>query len=119
MSLVDNMAGVFNRIYPISDRFGIKTHITFTYKNRNTGLDTTVLPRPQANNPPVNKVYEFNARGVEVNSGDKYVTNISRTYSDVVEGSICSIDGKPYSILWIDREKTVTYNLLCRPERAR
>jgi hypothetical protein len=119
MSLVDNMTGVFNRIYPVSDRLGIKTHCDFTYLNRNTGLSTTVLPRPQAGDPPTNKMYEWNTKGVEVNNGDLYVTNISRSYTDLKQGTTCSINGQVCTILWIEKTKTVTYNVLCRPERSR
>lgn len=119
MSLVDRMTNVYDRIYPISDRFGVKSHVDFSYKDRLTSVTTVVNPRPRAGNVPVNKLYGFQQSGVEVNDSDLYVTGISRTFSGIVEGAICFINNKAHTILWIDRTQSVTFNLLARPERNR
>lgn len=119
MALVDRMVKLYDKVYPISDRFGVKTHCDFTFLNRTTQLFTTVLPRPRAGSPPVNKLTVWRESGVEVNQDMLYVTGISRTFTDIKKGTICTIDNKPYTIMWLDIEQTVTFNILCRPERSR
>lgn len=113
------MALVYNKVYAISDRLGVTTHIDFSFKDR-AGNVTTVIPRPKAGSPPISKMMSWEKQGnVEVNNGDKYITGISKTFDNIIEGTVCNIDGRKYTILWIDREQTVTYNLLVRPERSR
>ncbi len=119
MTLISRMTTLYNRVYPISDKLGVPTHVDFSYKDRLSGVVTSVIPRPRCGNPPTNKLYGWEQSGVEVNNGDKYVTNISRTFSGIVEGAICNIDGKAHTIMWIDRTQSVTYNILVRPERSR
>lgn len=118
MSLVSNMTSVYDRIYPISDRLGVPSHCNFTYTDRRTAVTTTVNPRPRVGSPSQTQQGWRNSV-VEVNKDDVSVTGISRTYTGLKEGSLCHINGKPYTVLWIDREQTVTYNLLARPERTR
>ena len=120
MALVDRMSRVYNRVYGISDRLGVPTHIDFTYKNRMTGVVTNIIPRPQIGNPPAYKMTQWREQGnVEVSSNDKYVTGVSRTFDGITEGAVCQVNGRDHTILWIDKEQAVTYNLLVRPERAR
>lgn len=119
MTLIENMTKVYDRVYGISDKLGVNTHVNFSYKDR-AGNVVNVTPRPRLSNPPAHKLVAWEKQGnVEVNASDKYVTGISRTYGTIIEGTICTIDGRTYSILWVDREQTVTYNLLVRPERVR
>lgn len=120
MSLVDRMTTVYDRVYGISDRFGVNMHTDFSYKNRITGVVTAILPRPRIGNPPVHKLMQWEKQGtVDVNNNDKYITGISRTFEGITEGTICTVAGKEHTILWIDREQTVTFNILVRPERSR
>lgn len=119
MSLIDRMTTVYDRVYPISDRLGVKQHVSFTYTDRMTSVVTSVTPRPRAGNPPAHKLMMWQQQNVEVNNGDLYITGVSRTYNGILQGAVCTIDGKAHTILWIDKEQSVTYSLLVRPERSR
>ena len=119
MSLVSRMNLVYNRVYGISDRLGVPTHCTFKFVSRDTAVETEVVPRPRVGSPPVNKLTAWERSGVEVNNDMVYVTGISRTYNQIRKGTFCTIDGKPYTIMWLDSEKSVTFDILCRPERSR
>lgn len=119
MALVDRMVNLYDSVYSISDKFGVKTHCDFTFLNRTTQAYTNVLPRPQVGSPPINKLTAWEKSGVEVNQDMVYVKGISRTFTGIKKGTICTIDGRPYTIMWLDVEQTVTFNVLCRPERSR
>jgi hypothetical protein len=113
------MTEVYNRTYQISDKLGVKQHVDFSYMDRLTAVVTVVVPRPRAGNPPVHRLVSWESKGVEVNASDTYVTGISRTYEGIREGATCTVNGKQHTILWIDNEQSVTYNILARPERNR
>jgi hypothetical protein len=119
MKLVAKLTQVYDKVYAISDRLGVNQHVDFSYTDRVTQLSALVLPRPLATAPPTHKLYGWQQQNVEVNSGDRYITGVSRTFSGITKGAICTVDGKPHSILWIDTDQSVTYNLLVRPERSR
>ena len=119
MTLVSKMTVVYNRVYGISDRLGVPSHSTFTYLDKLTNTNIVVLPRPRVGSPPVNKLTQWEKSGVEVNQDMVYVTGISRTYDGVKKGTFCTIDAKYYTIMWVDTTNTVTFNILCRPERNR
>ena len=119
MTLVSRMTTVYDRVYKISDRLGVPSHCDFTFVDRLDTLVKTVTPRPRVGSPPVNKLTQWEKSGVEVNNDMVYVTGISRTYSTLKKGTFCNINGKPYTIMWLDEEQSVTFNILCRPERSR
>ena len=119
MSLVQRMTKVYDRVYGISDRLGVPSHCTFSYLNRLTNLLVTVIPNPRVSSPPSNSLFKWVNSGVEVNQETVYVSGISRTFSTITEGSICYINGMPHTIMWLDSDKSVTFNLLARPERSR
>ena len=119
MSLLDNMIRVFDRTYAISDKLGVKQHVDFGYTNRLTSVYTIVLPRPKQTNPPAHKLTAWQQQNVEVNSLDMYITGVSRTFSGIMQGATCKVNGKPHTILWIDEDQSVTYSILVRPERSR
>ena len=119
MSLVSRLNGVYDRIYALSDRLGTPQHCDFSYKVRATEVWTDVAPRPKITSPPAYKVLAWHQQNVEVTLADRFVVGISRTFFDIEDAAICKIDGKLYSILWIDRDQALTYKLLVRMERAR
>jgi hypothetical protein len=119
MKLVQRLTKVYDRVYKISDNLGVPSHADFIYRNITLGVDMTVTPRPRVSSPPANSLYKWENSGVEVNQDTVYVSGISRTFDDIRTGSICYIDGKPYTIMWLDSDKSVTFNLLARPERSR
>lgn len=119
MSLIDRMTKIYDRTYTISDKFGIKQHVDFAYKDRMTSLVTNVLPRPVQTNPSPHRLMFWQQKNVEVSSLDVYIKGVSRTYSGIMQGATCTVNGKPHTILWIDEDQSVTYSILVRPERAR
>lgn len=119
MSLVDRLVKVYDRTYAISDRFGVKQHVDFSYTDRLTSVVVPVTPRPRQTNPPAHKLMMWQQQNVEVNNLDMYITGVSRTYSGIIQGATCTVNGLKHTILWIDEDQSVTYSLLVRPERAR
>lgn len=117
--LVQKLTKVYDRVYKISDKLGVPSHCTFVYHNRVTNLDINVTPRPRVSSPPTNSLFKWEQSGVEVNQDTVYVSGISRTFDDIRVGSICYIDTKPHTITWLDSDKSVTFNILARPERSR
>lgn len=119
MTLIQRMTQCYDRVYKISDRLGVAQHCDFSFKDRLSGVVTQVLPRPRQTAPPISKMYGWEQSGVEVNSSDIYITGISRTFSGIMTGAICTINGKSHTVMWIDTTQSVTYNILARPERSR
>jgi hypothetical protein len=119
MSLVSKMTGLYDRVYPISDRFGVPSHCDFRYRDRVTSIETIVLPRPRVGSPSARDLTKWLDSGIEVNRDSVIVSGISRTFGGIEEGAICFIDGRAHTILWIDREQTVTYRIVAQPERMR
>lgn len=119
MSLVSRMTTVYDRVFKISDKLGVPSHCDFSFVDRVDSLTHVVTPRPRVGSPPVNKLTAWEKSGVEVNNDMVYVTGISRTYDHIKKGTFCYINGKPFTIMWVDVEQSVTFNVLCRPERSR
>jgi hypothetical protein len=119
MKLVQKLVNVYDRVYAISDRLGVPSHCDFVYHNRSLNTDVTVTPRPRVSSPPTNSLYKWENSGVEVNADTVYVSGISRTFDSIRVGSICYIDTKPHTIMWLDSDKSVTFNILAKPERSR
>ena len=119
MSLVQRMTKAYDRVYGISDRLGIPQHCDFSYYDRITALTVQVLPRPRKTPPSENSLFKWQEAGVEVNKDTIYIKDISRTFDNIKIGLLCYINSEPYTIMWVDSSKSVTFNILCRPERSR
>ena len=103
-NLVSRLQTTRDKIYSLSDRFGIVGHCNAVLTHRITGVLFTVAPRPKLLEPTSRDLYRFNmSQSVEVNKEDKMLMGISRAGfvagDFIFNGAVVRINTKPHSIL--------------------
>lgn len=124
--LVQRLQRTRDSVYALSDKFGMIGHCRAIFRHRINRTDYEVLPRPRLLEPSSRQLYKLSTL-VEVNRDDKMLMGVSRFGLEndrddldyIYNGAICYLDGKPYSILWVDKNRSHDYEMLVRPERAR
>lgn len=116
------MIGMYDRIYGISDKLGVPQHVDFAYTDRASGVTTPVLPRPRAYKLGSLSSYQLQGwlgSNVDLHESDLVISGLSRTHAKIKDAAVCTIDGQPHTVLYLDEGRTVTLSVLVRAERVR
>jgi hypothetical protein len=128
MKLVQRMIPIRNRLFSLSDRFGVPQHFDVILLTGSS--QTQILPRPLVNEIDPRIINEFMADQVDVGIDDYYVKGIPRTYDEQVlsvsqylikatQANNGTWVGIKCDCIWLKRSDLVTYDCILKAQRNR